>query len=472
MTDASGPRIAVIGGGIAGLAAAHRLVELSRERNVPIRLALLEAGRRLGGTIATECTDGFVIEAGADSFLTEKPEVLRLCERIGATARLIGTREEFRRTYIVRGNRLHALPEGFMLLAPTRMWPFLATSAFSWAGKLRMALELFLPRGGGGSDESLAAFVTRRFGREALQRAAQPLVGGIYTADPERLSLAATMPRFLVMEREQRSLILAMWRQQRRAAGGSVSGARWSLFASFDSGMQTLVDLVARRLPEGVVRLGSRIEAIERVEGSWRLGGETYDAVILATPAYVSGELLSRVATPLSEDLRAIPYASSATVTLAYRRDEIPHPLDGFGFVVPAIENRSILACTFSSLKYEGRAPAGMALLRAFVGGALQPHQLERDDASMTAAVRADLGDLLGVTAEPILVRVRRHDRSMPQYELGHASRIERIRSAIKDLPKLWLAGAGYDGVGIPDCVRSGETAAEASLIGAATHPR
>lgn len=456
------PRIAVVGGGIAGLAAAHRLVELSRDRGRTIQLVLYEAGRKLGGTISTERSGGFVIEAGPDSFLTEKPEALRLCERIGATGRLIGTREEFRRTYVVRGNRLHALPEGFMLLAPTRFWPFVTTSLFSWPGKLRMALELLVPRRREEADESLAAFVTRRFGREALQRAAQPLVGGIYTADPERLSLAATMPRFIAMEREQRSLILAMWRQQRRAATAGTSGARWSLFASFDQGMQTLVDLLAQRLPEGVVRLGTRVDALLAAEGGWRLDGEEmYDAVILAAPAHASADLLTATDRPLADELRAIPYASSATVTLAYRREDVPHPLDGFGFVVPAIEGRSILACTFSSLKYAGRAPAGFVLLRGFVGGALQPQLLEQEDSSLIASVRRDLADLLGVSAEPILVRLNRYPRSMPQYHVGHLDRVARISDQIERHRGLRLAGNGYEGVGIPDCVRSGEKAAE-----------
>ncbi len=469
------PRIAVVGGGIAGLAAAHRLVELSRGRRQPIELQLFEAGARLGGTIATECADGFVIESGPDSFLSEKPAALRLCERLGITERLIGTREEFRRTYVAHAGRLHPLPDGFLLLAPTQFWPLVTTPLFTWRGKLRMALDLVLPRGPRRADESLTAFVTRRLGREALDRVAQPLVGGIYTADPDRLSLAATMPRFLEMESEQRSVILAMWRQQRRAARGAraTSGARWSLFVSFDHGMQSLVDEIAKRLPEGVVRLGAPVRSLQRTAtGAWCLGGnDEYRAVVLATPAHVSAQLVSGTDTDLAAELRDIPYASSATVTLAYRREEIPHPLDGFGFVVPAIERRAIVACTFSSLKYPGRAPAEFVLLRCFLGGTLQPQLVEQDDAAMAASVRRELAELLGVRAEPVLIRTARHPRAMPQYQVGHLDRLARIERRLDALPGLYLAGSAYRGVGIPDCVRSGEEAAEAAVASLSACP-
>src|SRR6185295_1578961 len=284
--------IAVIGGGIAGLAAAHRLAELSRDQQRPVRVTVFEASARLGGTIATERIDGFVIEAGPDSFISEKPWALQLCERMGITSRLVRTRDDNRRTCIVRNGRLHPLPDGFLLLAPTRLWPLVTSGLFSWGGKLRMAGDLVLPRRGAGDDESLAAFVTRRLGRETLERVAQPLIGGIYTADPERLSLAATMPRFLEMERRERSVILAMRRQARAAAAtnggagqGAGSGARWSLFVSFADGMQTLVDTLVRRLPAGAVRLGARARTVASVaatpgdtRGGWRVvlddGGE------------------------------------------------------------------------------------------------------------------------------------------------------------------------------------------------------
>jgi oxygen-dependent protoporphyrinogen oxidase len=463
-------RVAVIGGGIAGLAAAHRLVELSRERQQPIELTLLEAGTRVGGAIGTERRDGFVLEAGPDSFISEKPWAIKLCERIGFTPRLVGTRDENRRTYVVHNGRLHSLPDGFLLLAPTQFWPLVVTRLFTWPGKLRMAMDLLLPRGPQRSDESLGSFVTRRLGREALERVAQPLVGGIYTADPDDLSLAATMPRFLEMERKFRSIIWAMWTAQRRApaAGRSVSGARWSLFVSVDDGMQSLIDALTQRLPEGAVRLHTAVSAVRR-EQSWKLtttGGETLeaDAVILATPAHQSARVVSDVDPQLANELRGIPYASSATVSLAYRDDQIPGALDGFGFVVPLVEARSIVACTYSSMKYPGRAPGGHVLMRCFVGGAMQQSLFEQDDETMVGSVRRELRELLGITSDPLLTRIHRHAQAMPQYRVGHLDRMRRIDACLAHHSGLAVAGNAYRGVGIPDCVHTGEMAAEQVL--------
>jgi oxygen-dependent protoporphyrinogen oxidase len=457
------PRIAVIGGGITGLAAAHRLVELSRMRDQPIALHLFETRSRTGGVITTERSDGYVIEGGPDSFLSEKPAALQLCHRLGIAGDLVGTREEFRRTYIARGTRLAPLPDGFLLMAPTRLWPLLTTPLFSWPGKLRMALDLVLPRRTPPTDESLADFVTRRLGREALERVAQPLVAGIYTADPNRLSLAATMPRFLEMERTERSIILAMWRQRRRALQSPAdgSGARWSLFLSFTDGLQRLTDRLAAALPEGIVRLGVTVSPLGENGAGWRVGEDRYDAVIVAVPAPAAAALLRDRDPLLAGELAAIEYASSAVVTLAFRREDIPHPLDGFGFVVPHTEGRALLAGTFSSLKYPGRCPEELVLIRAFVGGALQPTLLELDDTTLIGRVREELGVLLGIEASPELVRIARWPRSMPQYHLGHRERVARIRTRAAALPRLELAGNAYDGIGIPDCIRSGEQAAE-----------
>jgi len=459
-------RIVVVGGGMAGLAAAHRLVELSTAQRQPLDLKLIEAAPRLGGSIHTEHVDGFVIEAGPDSFISEKPWALQLCDRIGFTDRLVRTNDAHRRTFIVHDGALHALPDGFLLLAPTQFWPLVTTRLFSWPGKLRMALDLVLPRGRALADESLAAFVTRRLGREALERVAQPLVGGIYTADPETLSLAATMPRFLEMERRTRSIIWSMWQAQRRAppAARSTSGARWSLFVSAADGMQSLVDAVADRLPADTIRLNEPLLDLQR-DGAWRLhcGADVLeaDAVILATPAHGSARALRGFDTQLAAQLDGIPYASSATVSLAYRADQIPKPLDGFGFVVPLIEARSIVACTYSSIKYPGRAPQGHVLIRCFVGGALQQELFEQDDEAMAASVGAELRQLLGIHSAPLLTRIHRHARAMPQYQVGHLERMQRLDTSLAAHPTLALAGNAYRGVGIPDCIHSGETAAE-----------
>lgn len=462
---ARAPRIAVVGGGISGLAAAHRLVELAAAAQRPIDVRLFESSQRVGGVIATEQIGDFLIENGPDSFLSEKPWALALSQRIGLTDELIGTREELRRTYVVHDGQLHPLPEGFLLLAPTRFGPLLASHLFTWPGKLRMALDLVLPRRAESGDESLESFVTRRLGRQVLERVAQPLVGGIYTADPAQLSLAATMPRFAEMERQHRSVIWAMWLQQRKAAHATqaTSGARWSLFVSFKRGMRTLVDQLAKRLPEGVLRVGAPVGTLRRQDdGKWSLGyDDPWDAVIVATPAHVAARLVHDAAPALAGELGAIPYASTAIVNLVYRREEIPHPLNGFGFVVPVIERRHILACTFSSLKYMGRAPAEYVIVRVFVGGALQPHLLRQDDALLETSVRTEMRQLLGVTAEPRVRRIMRYEAAMPQYHVGHTERRARIAQLVGTLSGVALAGNAYQGVGIPDCVHSGEQAAE-----------
>jgi oxygen-dependent protoporphyrinogen oxidase len=365
--------------------------------------------------------------------------------------------------------RLHPLPEGFQLLAPTRLGPVLTSSLFSWRGKARMALDLVLPRGRSGEDESLGAFVRRRLGREALERVAQPLAAGIYTADPDALSLGATMPRFLELERSQRSVILGLWRAARRSASSAgTSGARWSLFVSLAGGMGELVQALASRLPAGSVRLKQRVDTVERRGGRWHVhGGDgtvVADQVIVATEAHAASHLLRYVDPPLAALLQVIPYASSATVSLGYRRGDIPHPLDGFGFVVPRVEGRSLLACTFSSVKYPGRAPEGSALLRCFLGGAVGAAVLQEDDRDLVRRAREELRAALGISAEPVVVRLHRHPAALPQYGLGHAASMEAIERRVDAIPGLGLAGAAYRGVGIADCVRSGESAAERAL--------
>ena len=462
-------RIVVIGGGIAGLAAAHLVLEQAQEKSLAIDLTLLEASPRLGGSIATERIGDFLVEAGPDSFITEKPWALQLCERLGLTARLLSTQAAYQKIYVVHGGKLVPLPEGFFLLAPTRFWAFLHSPLFSWRGKLRMAAEIFLPRSKNHQDESLGAFVRRRFGVEALERVAQALVGGIYASDPDQLSLTATMPRFKEMERSKGSIIRAMRSEQkRRARGESGSGARWSLFVTLAGGMQELVDALRERMPKNAIRLNASVTELTRDEEkkSWFIDvghheAISADAVIIAAPAFAAARILAPVANAAAAELLKIPYASTATVSLAYRRQDFPRPPDSFGFVVPVVEQRKIMACTFSSLKYPGRAPEGHILLRAFVGGALQTELFADDHATMTKNVRAELASLLGVVAEPVFTRVWRHPKSMPQYHIGHGDRVERIETTLRQFPSLALAGSAYHGVGISDCVRTGEEAAE-----------
>ena len=493
-------RIVIIGGGISGLAAAHRLLELREQADRRLEVLLLESSDRLGGVMGSSYRDGFVLERGPDSFISEKPWALALSERIGLTPHLVGTNDEHRRNFVVHGGRLHPLPDGFLMMAPTRFLPLLRSSLFSWPGKLRMGCDLLLPRAPEQDDESLGAFVTRRLGREALERVVQPLVGGIYTADPDELSLAATMPRFLQMERERGSVIRSMWSQARAARTRSQrSGARWSLFVSVDRGMQGLVDALAKQLPPATIRLNCTAKALhpgvrplsqrgQRPQGArdsragahpdgnqethedrqlrWQIETDAAtiecDAVILATPAHRSAALLAPLDAGLAEELGGIGYTSSATISLAYRRDQVPDRLDGFGFVVPRIEGRGIIACTYSSVKYPGRAPAGHVLLRAFVGGAFQEELVQRDDGELLALVRRELEQLLGIREVPLFDEIHRHWQAMPQYRVGHLVRLRRIEERLSQHPGLQLAGNGYRGVGVPDCIHSGESAAEA----------
>jgi oxygen-dependent protoporphyrinogen oxidase len=485
----------IIGGGISGLAAAHRLLERANETGLQIQVTLIEASNRLGGIVQTSLRDGFLLEGGPDSFISEKPAALELVRRLGLESHLIETNETFRRSFIVRGSRLLPVPAGFHLLAPAQIQPFLKSNIFSWSGKARMALDLVLPRrrdhaAGDVNDESLAQFVRRRLGSEALERMAQPMVGGIYTADPEKLSLRATMPRFLELEREHRSLILGLRQQNKTAVvkdaeiGQGTSGARYSLFLSFDTGMQLLTDKLEERIlsfnsaaggpGQTCIRLNTTVKSLTRErEGekadqnkSWKIQtdqGEAIfaDAVCLALPGFISARLLRDSDAQLASELQGIEYASSATINLAYKRDDIPHPLNGFGFVVPFVEKRTVMACTFSSVKFAARSPQGHALLRAFVGGALQPETLELNEAALLSAVCADLRDLLGIQQPPLFAEVMKWERSMPQYHVGHLARVGRIEQRLASLPNLALAGNAYSGLGIPDCVRSGESAAD-----------
>lgn len=465
-------RVAIIGAGIAGLAAAHRLLERGAETGAPLELLIFEAGPRLGGIIKTEERDGFLLEQGPDSFITEKPAAIELARRLGLESHVIQTNETHRRSFIVRGNQLIPVPAGFQLIAPTQFWPFFNSEIMSWSGKARMALDLVLPRlnANGTTEESLAQFIRRRLGREALERVAQPMVGGIYTADPEKLSLQATMPRFIELERKHRSLIRALRKEKGASeAQAQTHGPRYSLFASFDRGMQVLVDRLAAKLATTGIALRTRVTsiALDRTSMQWQVRAEqgpaiTVDAVCLAVPAYAAASLLVETDVLLAAGLKQIPYESTATVNLAFRRADIPHPLNGFGFVVPFIEKRSLLACTFSSVKFAGRAPQDSVLLRAFVGGALQPELVELEDAEMLARVRGDLKDLLGIVSAPLFSTVSRWPQSMPQYEIGHIARVDKITERLAALPGLALAGNAYSGVGIPDCIRGGETAADA----------
>ena len=478
--DAGTLDVAIVGGGIAGLATAEALLARGRERGVPVRPTILEAAPRAGGVIATERTDGFLIESGPDCFITDKPWGVALCQRLGLDGELVGTNPACRRSFILRGRRLLPVPEGFQLLAPSRLGAFAASPILGPVGKLRAALDLVLPRGEPLSDESLASFVRRRFGPQALERLAQPLLAGVYGADPERLSLRATMPRFLDLERDHRSVILGLMRGRRqRGSARGVSGARYSLFVTPRRGMATMVERLEQSLPAGTVRIGTRVASLEAGPLDPRRRRFTLrthrgavveaHAVVLALHGPDAAALLMPVDATLAARLSAIRYGSSTTVSLAWRQEDVARRLDGFGFVVPRSEGRRLVACSFSSIKFPERAPDGHLLVRAFLGdggdgGDAPARASNADDDAVVATVRRELSDVLKVKADPVLARVAHHRGAMAQYEVGHLERAAEIESRLEPHLGLALAGNSLRGVGVPDCIRSGEAAADRIL--------
>ena len=470
-------RVVVVGGGISGLAAAHRVTEIAKEKGLRLHVTVLEGAGRLGGAIATHKRDGFLLEEGPDAILTEKSWAVDLSRRLGIERRIVGTIPDYRRSFVVRAGRLHATPEGFYLLAPSKFGPMVRTPIFSLLGKARMACDLFLPRRRKQTDESLAGFVRRRLGREALERMAQPMIAGIYGADPEKLSLLATFPRFHKLEAEHGSVIrglLASARRQQHTAGGGETGAsgpRYSLFVSFDGGLQVLIDALVASLPAETCRTGTEVDAIyPAVGGGWRLRSqgrdEQADALILAVPTHRAAELIGPFDARLGKRLEEIRYGYAATVCLAYRAEQIEHAMDGAGFVLPAIEKFQVLGCTFGHRKFPGRVPAGHVMLRAFHGEAARP----MSDEDLVASTHRELDRLLTIRGAPLFSQIARWPHSMPHYEVGHLERVDAIWEALSAHRAIGLAGNGYRGIGIPDCVRSGEQAAEAVLarLGAA----
>jgi len=488
-------RIVVIGGGTSGLAAAYTLAK-ARQAGAPIEEILIEAGPRLGGVVQTETVDGFVIEAGPDSFLAEKPQAAAMARELGLGDDLIGSNDHARRTYILHRGRLLPLPDGLMFLVPTRLWPMVTTPLLPLSTKLAAARELFFsPPKSDQDDESVASFVQRHYGQAMVENIADPLLSGVYGGDSAALSVRSVLPRFWEMERKYGSLTRATLKsmRQRRAASqannnsgansgatGSSRSAKLPLFMTLKSGLQQMTTKLAAHLDKYRVFMRRPVHALEFSPGgpggaadscSRRFlitceGGKVYDAdaVVLAVPANQAGGLLSSLDHRLSELLEGIPYSSSMTVSLAFdarARATLPA---GFGFLVPRKEHRRMLACTFVHAKFDHRAPEGKAMLRCFLGGARDPEVLALHDDEVVAIVRKELQDILNFTAEPLFFRVHRWHASMAQYPVGHSGRITAIEERLQDLPGLYLAGNAYSGIGISDCIRTGKTAAEKAL--------
>ena len=486
MTERDGRgRVVVVGGGISGLAAAYTLAR-ARQAGAPIEESLIEARERLGGVIRTEHVEGFVIEAGPDSFLAEKPEAAALTRELGLGDSLLGSNDSERRTYILHRGRLVPLPDGLMLLVPTRLWPMVTTPLLPLGSKLAMAAEWFTSPPGERqpTDESVASFVGRHFGAAMLENIADPLLAGVYGGDSGSLSVRSVLPRFWEMERKHGSLtratLQAMRRRREALSNGSEVGtgpgsartATLPLFMTLKQGLEQLTTELIHRLEPARTSLGRRVVSVERsAEGGKGFvirceGGAALEAaaVVFAMPTHEAHRLLAPLNPALGTMLGEIPYSSSMTVSLGYDAGTVAQLPPGFGFLVPRQEKRRMLACTFGHGKFKHRAPEGKALLRCFLGGARDPEVLGLSDDEAVARVRQEIREILGFSAEPLFYRVHRWPSSMAQYVVGHAERVKAIQAEVGKLPGLFLAGNAFTGIGISDCIRTGRTAAEGAI--------
>ena len=478
-------RVIIIGGGAAGLGAAYK-VRRAAEAGHEVDCVLVEKSSRLGGKIATDIVQdseggSYVVDGGSDAFVSTKPAVARIARLLGIADEMVPAREENKKTLIVKGQRLIEMPDGIMMFAPTKLVPLATTSLYSWPAKFRMAADLVIPRKvrwadgetAQDHDETLESFVVRRMGRESLDRLAEPLVGGVHASDPGQMSLAATFPNFLEMEQQFGSLIRGFLDERKRREAmrkkyPPKAGAKpWAFFNTFHRGMQELTDGMARAVGEERLLTGTSVEAAEQgADGVWRVtlsGGEvlTGDALIVATEAWAAERLMRGVAEELADVLATIPCSSSATVPMAFRAEDCPFNKKWFGVLSPIVEDRPILAITLSSSKWPDRAPEDRVLLRGFVGGPRNQAVMERSDEELIETVRQQIVGLLAMRpdAQPLFARVYRWTGGMPQYTLGHLDRVDAIEAFCKRTPGLALAGGGYRGVGIPNCIESGEAA-------------
>lgn len=459
-------QVAIVGGGIAGLATAY---SLQRRGGGAVDYKLIESSSTFGGKITSLHERGFIVEGGPDSFITQKTAAVELCRELGLGGHLIGTNDAARKIFVWSRGKLRPMPEGVMLIIPTKVTPFLKSSLISWPGKLRMGLDAVIPPRRGDGDETLAHFVRRRLGAEALDKIAEPMIAGIYVADAENLSLKSTFPRFLDLERQHGSLLRGMMRQRRAkpSNGRSPNGhSGTTMFMTLRGGVQELTErLVAELKPESLL-LNKSVVGMRQEGGKYVLkvndGAEIRsDAAVLAAPAYVAANLVRKIDPILASGLDRIRYVSTATVSLGFKRADVSHPLEGFGFVVPRSERRKIIACTWSSTKFNHRAPAGYVLLRVFMGGAHAEHLAEQEEDAIAEMARGELREMVGIDATPVLTQVYRWHKANPQYELGHQERVADIDRRSAEHPGLYLTGAAYHGVGIPDCIQDGARVAE-----------
>lgn len=457
-------RIAIIGGGISGLAAAYSLEE-HRRAGAEVEYVLYEASPRLGGVLRTELIDGCVVEAGPDSFVTEKPWAADLCRQVGLGDQLIGSNDTDRKTYILTRGRLVVMPDGLMFMVPTKILPTGLSPLFSWKTKLSMAKELFHPPRAVDRDESVAEFVQRHYGAEMVDRLADPLLSGVYGGEAASLSVRAVLPRFAEMERAHGSLGRAMLGARKKKMSAGPPRLAPPLFTSLKQGMQHLAETVAAKLTPSSLVTNTPVQGIQRWEGGWVVSAgmqsDHFDTVIIALPASAAASVLRTASSDLSAELAAIQYSSSITVGLGYDRQVRQSLPPGFGFLVPRSEGKRLLAATFVHNKFPHRAPQDRALLRCFFAGVNAENVWPLSDDQIVGIVRNELQQILGLRTEPLFARVYKWKGAMAQYEVGHLDRLDRIERLRQQVPGLALAGNAYRGIGVPDCVRSGRDAAK-----------
>ena len=455
-------RIAIIGGGISGLSAAYTLEE-KRQSGTPVEYVLFESSSRLGGVLVTDHVDGCILEAGPDSFLTEKPWAADLCRKIGLGDQLIGSNDSERKTYILARGKLVVMPDGLMFMVPTKIMPTVFSPLFSVRTKMRMAAEWFHPPHKATEDETVAQMVERHYGSEMVDLLADPLLSGVYGGEASQLSVRAVLPRFADMESKHGSLGRAMLSARRKMGAAAKAPAR-PLFSSLKDGMQQMVNALVARLDANSLKTSVPVQSVIRQNNGWTISAgyqtDHFDAVIIAIPTHAASAVLQAADENLARDLGEIQYSSSVTVSLGYDEKVRASLPPGFGFLVPRSEGRRMLAATFVHNKFPHRAPENRAIVRCFLGGARDEQILQVSEAGILEIVRTELRQIIGLNAEPLFARVYKWKSAMAQYSVGHLERLQRIESLRQKLPGLALAGNGYNGIGVPDCVRSGAEAA------------
>lgn len=460
-------KVIIIGAGITGLSTAYYLQEKAGDE---IDFIILEKRDRPGGVIVTERIDGFIIEGGPDTFVSEKPWTVKLSKELGIEDRLLNSNEDIRKTFIFSDGKLRELPEGIMMMVPIKVIPFLKSDLISWPGKIRACLDLFLPRKNY-EDESLESFVKRRLGKEILEKIAEPLIAGIHACEPENMSLKSTFPRFIEYEKNYGSLIRGMLaaKKEMETWKNNKSEKKLTFFMSFKGGMQELVDALVSALAKNIF-LNKKVTRVDKIETSETIKYLVHvegnspilaDAVVFTTPSYITAKILGELDKSLANKLNEITWVSSATISLGYKKSDINHPLKGFGFVVPRVENRKIKAVSWNTSKFNYRAPEGYVLLRCFIGGPRKEDYVDLDDESLIKLAREELKEIMGIDAEPVITRVYRWKKEMPQYKVGHSERVKAIEEMSSKHPGLYITGSSYYGVGIGDCIRCGELTAE-----------